>query len=235
MLLSYIIPTLNEEKYLPLLLESIKNQKVSDYEVIVSDGGSNDKTASIAREAGCRFVVDSTVKHPSHQRNVGAALAQGELFLFLDADTVLPDNFTDTVLTEFQSRDLVGAGFYIKFSPNRPLYSLFAFFLNQFLFIRQYFAPAAVGAGIISRNLAHHKINGFDETIYVAEDYDYCFRLSRLGRFRMIKSVKLPYSSRRLEKDGKFRTLFKWLKMATFTLFNLKIKKKIVKYDFGKY
>lgn len=235
MLLSYIIPTLNEEKYLPLLLNSLKKQNISDYEIIVSDGGSTDQTGLIARSAGCQFVIDDSIKHPSHQRNVGAALATGDTLLFLDADTVLPEGFVSKALDEFQSRNLVGAGFYIKFSPDRPFYRLFAFFLNFFCFLRQYFAPAAVGAGILAKRLYHNNINGFDETIYVAEDYDYCFRLSRLGRFRMLKSVKLPYSSRRLEKDGKFKTLFKWLRMATFTLFNLKIKKKIVKYDFGKY
>lgn len=235
MLLSCIIPTLNEEKYLPGLLESLRDQNFKDYEIIVSDGGSTDKTSIIAQAAGCRLVVDDKVKHPSHQRNVGAAVAQGDILLFLDADTVLPAHFIKIAIKEFQSRNLVGAGFYIKFNPDKPLYKFFALSLNFFCAIRQYFAPAAVGAGLLARRVDHNNINGFDETIYVAEDYDYCFRLSRLGRFRMIRSIKIPYSSRRLEKDGKFKTLFKWLRMATFTLFNLKIKKKIVKYDFGKY
>ena len=57
-MLSIIIPTLNEEKYLPRLLESIKNQNFSDYEIIVSDGGSSDSTKQIALDNNCLFTVD---------------------------------------------------------------------------------------------------------------------------------------------------------------------------------
>lgn len=235
MLLSIIIPTLNEEKYLPALLASLRRQSFSDYEVIVSDGGSSDQTVKLAREAGCLFLVDSSVNHPSHQRNQGAKIAQGEILMFLDADSVLPANFLETVVAEFKSRHLTAAGFYIRFNPNRFLYEIFSFFFNIFCWSRQYIAPAAVGAGLIARRRRHEEIKGFDESIYVAEDYDYCYRLSKLGRFRLIRSQKLLYSSRRLEKEGKFKTLFKWLKMGLYTLFNLKIKKPIIKYEFGKY
>jgi len=235
MLLSIIIPTLNEEKYLPLLLDSLKSETFKDYEVIVSDGGSKDQTLAIARRAGCRTVIDDKVKHPSRQRNIGATLAQGEILLFLDADTVLNPDFLSLAVEEFHRRKLVGAGFYIKFNPNSFVYRIFALNLNSFCRLRQYLAPAAVGAALLANRRAHQKIKGFDESLSVAEDYDYCFRLSRVGKWRMIKSVKLAYSARRPEKEGKFKTLSKWLRMGIFTIFNLKIKKKIVNYEFGKY
>ena len=53
MILSIVIPTYNEEEYLPKLLESIKMQSYSDYEIIVADANSNDKTREIAEECGC--------------------------------------------------------------------------------------------------------------------------------------------------------------------------------------
>lgn len=234
-MVSIIIPTLNEEKFLPDLLVSIKEQTFSDYEIIVSDGGSKDNTRNIALEQGCRFVIDAEHHHPSWQRNRGAEAAQGDILLFLDADTVLQRGFLDKVFKEFNGRNLVGGGFYIKFNPNRKIYNLYSFLYNFFCFCRQFFAPAAIGAGIIAKKTTHDTINGFDTTIYVAEDYDYCYRLSRQGKFRMLKSCRLLYSSRRLQKEGSFKVGLKWGSMALFTLFNFKIKKKIVKYDFGKY
>lgn len=235
MQLSIVIPTLNEEKYLPRLLESIKNQKFFDYEIIVSDGGSSDQTKQIALASGCLFVIDNEHHHPSWQRNNGAAIAQGDILFFLDADTVLPSGFLEIVMAEFLSKKLSGAGFYIHFNPNKPSYNIYSFLYNFFCFCRQYFVPAAIGAGILARRGIHDSIKGFDTKIYVAEDYDYCYRLSRRGKFRMITSQRLQYSSRRLEQEGGFKVGLKWGFMALFTLFNFKIKRKIMKYDFGKF
>jgi len=234
-MVSIIIPTLNEEKFLPLLLSSIKAQSFSDYEIIISDGGSKDNTKKVALDNNCKFVLDTEHHHPSWQRNNGAAIATGEILLFLDADTILQDNFLDKVIKEFNDKKLGGGGFYIKFNPNKTSYNIYSSLYNFFCFIRQYFAPASIGAGIIAKREIHNKINGFDTEIYLAEDYDYCYRVSRQGKFRMLTSCRLLYSSRRLQKEGGMITGLKWGAMALFTLFNLRIKKKIIKYDFGKY
>jgi len=234
-MISIIIPTLNEERFLPLLINSIKEQNYLDYEIIVSDGGSKDNTKKIALDNNCRFVLDTEHHHPSWQRNNGAAIARGETLLFLDADTILQKGFLEKIYNEFSKKKLFGAGFYIKFNPNKPTYNIYSFLYNFFCFCRQYFAPASIGAGIVAKRETHNLIKGFDTEIYVAEDYDYCYRISRLGKFRMITSCKLLYSSRRLQKEGGLTVGLKWGSMALFTLFNFKIKKKIVKYDFGDY
>ena len=226
---------MNEKHYLPILLGSIKSQKFSDYEIIVSDGGSTDETLKIAQDNGCKTVVDNEHRHPSWQRNNGAAIARGDILLFLDADTVLQDNFLFDFLEEFEKKKLVGAGFYIHFNPNKASYNIYSSLYNFFCFVRQYFAPASIGAGILARRDAHNLIEGFDTDIYVAEDYDYCYRISKQGKFRMIKVLPILYSSRRLQKEGGLTVGLKWGCMALFTLFNFRIKKKIVKYDFGKY
>jgi glycosyltransferase involved in cell wall biosynthesis len=234
-MLSIIIPTLNEEKFLPRLLASIKSQGFSDYEIIVSDGNSQDNTRKIALDNNCKLVNDTVHHHPSWQRNNGAAIAQGDVLLFLDADTVLQADFLEKVFQEFILRKLVGGGFYFKFNPNNFGYSIFAFFYNFFCFLRQRFSPASIGAGILARRETHNLIKGFDPEVLLAEDYDYCDRLSHQGKFRMINSCRLLYSSRRLQKDGWFKVGLQWGRMATFTLFNRKIRKNIIKYDFGKY
>lgn len=235
MLLSVIIPTLNEEKYLPRLLKSLKGQTFLDFEIIISDGGSTDKTKEIAAYYECKFIEDNKHKHPSWQRNNGAEIAVGETLLFLDADIILQPEFLTKILEEFVNKKYIGSGFYIKFNPNKATYVFYAGLFNFFCFLRQYFAPAAVGSAILAQRSAHEKINGFDTSLYMAEDFDYCYRLSRQGRFRMIKSSRILHSSRRLEKEGSVIVGLKWSFMALFTLFNFKIKRKIVNYEFGKY
>lgn len=89
-MLSIIIPALNEEKFIPLLLESIKKQDFQDYEIIVADAGSKDKTVEISKNYNAAIVMGGL---PAKGRNEGAKIARGDLFLFLDADVILPEYF----------------------------------------------------------------------------------------------------------------------------------------------
>ena len=99
MILSIIIPTYNEEEYLPVLLESIKKQSFTDYEIIIADANSTDKTREIAKEYGC-IVIDGGL--PAVGRNNGARIAQGEYLLFLDSDLELTDDYLRNVYTSLE-------------------------------------------------------------------------------------------------------------------------------------
>ena len=147
----------------------------------------------------------------------------------------MQDGFLNKVISEFIAKDLSGAGFYFKFNPNSLSYRIFSSLANFFCFFRQYFSPASVGAGLLAKKEAHDLIKGFDPEILLAEDYDYCERIAHHGKFRMIKSCKLLYSSRRIQKDGFFKTGLAWTRMAMFTVFHRKIKNSKIKYDFGKF
>lgn len=84
-LLSIIIPTLNEAKHLPALLDDLKKQENILFEVIVGDGGSTDTTRAITEESGAVFV--NAERGRGVQMNAAAALASGEYLLFLHADS----------------------------------------------------------------------------------------------------------------------------------------------------
>ncbi len=232
MKLSIIIPTLNEEKYLPRLLHSLKEQNFSDYEVIVSDAISEDQTQRVASDWGARVVVDSR-RHPSYQRNTGAQSARGDILLFLDADTVLPSDFLAASLKEFIDRRLDGAGFYLRFNSPKKFYIIYRFIYNGVSCLAQYFKPVVVGAGIMVKKSMHDSLGGFDETIFIGEDHEYCERILHWGRFRLIKSRPIYFSVRRMEKEGKVKMLFKWLYGTLYVLFKGPIRKKIMSYDFG--
>lgn len=237
-MLSIIIPTLNEEKNLDNLLRDIREQTWTNYETIVSDGNSSDKTLEIAQKYNCRFFIekDNNRRHPSIQRNNGAKIAKGELLLFLDADTRLPNKyFLEKTITEFNFRKLFISGFYLDFNSKKFFYRFYKRIYNGIAKIAQRIKPLALGAGIMSKKEIYDQIGGFDETIFIGEDQVYCERGAKLGKFRLIKSTKIFFSIRRFEKYGPWKTFFQIIYSTIYVLIFGPIKKKIVKYDFGNF
>ena len=204
-MLSIIIITKNEEKYLPLLLDSIKDQNVKDYEIIVSDGNSSDRTQAIALQYGCK-VIDGGENHVTG-RNLGAQQARGELFLFLDADVILPENLINDLLKVFWSDNLdCSTVFYKPISDkciDHFLYNLY----NYYALFTQHIFPHASGFFILCKADIFRKINGFDEHLLVAEDFDFVKRLSKVGKFRIVKNLYLLNSIRRIELWGRRKIL----------------------------
>lgn len=236
-MLSIIIPTLNEEKYLPKLLQSIKSQNFDgSYEIIVSDGDSEDRTKNIAKNYDCRLTV-SKKRSPAHQRNEGAKIARGEILFFLDADTMLPKNdFLQKTLKEFKKRNLDVASFYLKLNSKKLIYKILSSIGRLIWFAAQFFKPLSLGASIIVKNEYHKKVNGFDESLFIGEDHNYSQTIRKKGgKFRLIKSKKILYSTRRFEEEGQLKTLLKWIYASLYYLIKGPIRKKIVEYEFGKY
>ena len=89
---SFIIPVLNEEKYIAKCIYSIKKQFGEDFEIIVVDNGSKDKTVEIVNKMGVSLVYERK-KGISNARNTGAKKAKGELLCFMDADGILSNNW----------------------------------------------------------------------------------------------------------------------------------------------
>lgn len=90
--ISVVIPTLNSERTLSLCLNSIKAQNYpGSLEVIIADGGSTDKTLSIARARDAR-IVKNNLKTGEAGKSVGAKTAHGEILAFIDSDNVLPND-----------------------------------------------------------------------------------------------------------------------------------------------
>lgn len=227
-MLSIIIPALNEEKCLPKLLDSIKKQTYKDYEIIVADANSKDRTREIAKKYGCKIVRGGM---PAVGRNKGAKAAKGDILLFLDADIRFDNNFLKNAINEFKERKLDVAGCYIFPLGNNIVDKIFFKIFNLWTAATQFFYPNASGSGILCKKWLHNKVNGFDETIKLSEDMDYAKRCGKYGKFRIIRSAKSYVAMRRFEKEGRFKVGLKLLLSALYRLFFGEIRSDVFNYN----
>ncbi len=247
-MLSIIIPTLNEEDYLPLLLESIsraaakgekedlsslpENQDFKiNFEIIIADAGSTDKTIEIAQSYGCKITKGGL---PGKGRNEGAKLARGDLLLFLDADLILPRGFLRNLLKKFKDKNLDIASTDLEFISKKKIYKIAAKLCNFYYNLTQHFLPHITECILVKKYL-HEKIGGFNERVIILEDFDYVRRIAKVGKFGHLTSIKFYTSTRRFEKEGLIRTLLKYILADIHLILLGPVKSDILDYKFGHY
>lgn len=227
-MISVIIPTFNEEGYLPKLLSCIKRQTYKDYEVIVADSNSKDRTRQVAKKYRCKLVRGGL---PATGRNNGAKVARGNVLLFLDADVQFHSNFLGNAMDEFENHKLDVAGCRICPLSTNIIDKIFFKIFNSWIFVTQFFYPNASGGGIFCKADIHKKVNGFDESIKLSEDMDYVKRCGKFGKFRILESADVLVSLRRFEKEGRLNVGFKLLLSAFYRIFFGEIRRNIFKYN----
>ncbi len=212
-LISVIVPTHNEERYLGDLLKSIKAQTYKNYEVIIGDYNSSDKTAKIAKKYGAKF-LRTTKRGISAGRNVGLKIAKGEIIAFIDADYILSKKlFHNTVLAfaKKENQDVVAIEPTTRVNNkdlnrrDRIKFKILSRLINVYKRISYNFdIPAAYGC-VFCRDDALFKAGNFNEDIEICEDKELYSRIRKLGRFIMIKdTARMSY--RRHVKEGTLRT-----------------------------
>jgi glycosyltransferase involved in cell wall biosynthesis len=229
-MLSIIIPTFNEEKYLPLLLRSIRKQTFKDYEIIVADNNSIDLTSCVASKFGAKVVKGGT---PAQGRNRGAQVAKGEWLLFLDADVVLPKDFLKTAMEEIGKSDCSAVSCLAKPLSDKKVDKILHNAANLYILATKKTFSHAAGFCIFSKSQTHRLIGGFDESLKMAEDHDYVYRINKIAKFDILKSVQIPVSVRRLNKDGRLNIAAKYVAVEMHLIFWGPVKSKIFNYDFG--
>lgn len=208
--LSIVIPTKNEETHLPRLLDGIRGQTFSDYEVIVADAGSDDRTVAIAEEFGARVVPGGL---PGVGRNAGAKHATGKWIIFFDADVLLPsERYLEDCLDEAEAQQFDIATCKVKPQTtshvDRALHEAY----NAFAAATERIRPHAGGFCIFVRREIHERAGGFDEGVVFAEDHEYVQRIAKQGdRFGILQSHPIVVSVRRLEKDGRLAIAVKYI------------------------
>lgn len=230
-MLSIIIPTYNEEDYLPKLLQSIKDQNFSDYEIIVADAESTDKTREIANSFGCKVVEGGS---PAVGRNSGAKIAEGEYLLFLDSDVILTEGYLESALNEFIKNDLgIGITQLIPISDSKKDKILHDF-ANFFMKLVESIKPHGAGCyGILTKKSLHKEAKGFDESLDFGEDSDYIERIGKKSVFRVLRGPKLLISTRRLEKEGLKNLALIYAKSTLYDFRGKRITAGELNYSFG--
>jgi rSAM/selenodomain-associated transferase 2/rSAM/selenodomain-associated transferase 1 len=186
--ISIIIPTLNEPGDLARTLRAVG--RPADTEVIVADGGSQDETLSIAREAGAKVVSCSPSR--GGQLNAGAAAAIGNILLFLHADTRLPEDFARLVRDALRDPEVAGGAFALRFEPCPPVLKINEVTANWRT--RLFHLPFGDQA-IFVRSSLFRLMGGFRD-LPLMEDVDFARRLHRAGRTAFLPAPVLTSSRR---------------------------------------
>lgn len=199
--ISVIIPTFNEESGLPSLLAEIS--KAAPHEIIVSDGGSTDRTPLIAR-ASNRATLVLAPNGRAVQMNAGAAAATGEFLLFLHADTSPPPSFPTLVPTLLNRPGTAAGAFRFKLDSTSPAASL----IERFVTLRcRLFATPYGDQGLFLRRSVFEAIGGFPR-MEVMEDLEMIRTLGKLGRISITSEAAFT-SFRRWSEYGLLRTFFR--------------------------
>ncbi len=227
-MLSIIIPTLDEEDYLPILLQSIKNQSFKDYEVIIADAGSKDKTLEIAGEYNCRIVQGGL---PAKGRNEGAKVAIGNTFLFIDAEAVFSERFLEKALLKFKERKLDIASCGLEpITKNKAYKILHNILYNLPARLLEDVFPYASNFILVKKEI-HQRIGGFDEEITLGEDHAYVRKGAKVAKFGFLKSLKLTLLPRRFQNEGWLIISAKYYFCNLYNIFFGNVRSNIFKYN----
>jgi len=195
--LSVIIPTLNEEMCIDSTLDSIRRS--GDVEVIVVDGGSQDRTVEFAARQG--VIVAHSLPGRGRQMNVGAAIATGDVLLFLHADTRLPAGYLQMIEASLGSPAACAGAFPLCIAAPGRSFRVIEFLVA--LRSRWLGMPYGDQAIFVTKH-DFHLAGGFPE-IPILEDYVLMRRLRRLGRIAMAARPVATSAQRWLAK-GVLRT-----------------------------
>jgi len=176
--LSFVIPAYNEDRSIGNVIDSIQKSIASlNYEIIVIDNGSTDKTVDIAESLGAQ--VHSLSRHTvSYARNRGAEMAKAEVIAFLDADVRITTKWGEEIIRKLDyirtGSVLTGSRYAIPDNPTR--------------IERDWFLPLSMkdvsyvnGGNLVLGKETFVVIGGFDESMVTAEDYEFSMRANRKG------------------------------------------------------
>ncbi len=195
--ISLIIPTLNESACLPDLLASLPQQ--ARLQGIVVDGGSQDETKSLATAAGLQVL--NSRRQRAAQLNAGAEQAQGDILLFLHADSGLAPDALDSIHAALTDPRVVGGAFRLRIADRSPSLRLLSFAVN----LRSRFLGLPYGdQGLFVRRSVFMAMGGFRD-IHIMEDLDFVLRLKRHGKMVCLP-LPLQTSARRWQRNGVLRT-----------------------------
>lgn len=236
--LSVVIPTLNEEEYLPRLLADFDRQKDKEFEVIIVDSSSNEKTKDAMAREKHSFPISyhkTTLQNVGFQRNKGAQYSQGEYIVFIDADSQVESRFTSKLVQDMRNNPgLVYRPYTLpddkEYLEMGSLFSIWNIIAELSLLTS---SPLGDGGCLIIDKNFFIRIGGFNEKLY-AEDHEIMRRCVEWGvRPRFLNNIEVVVSLRRFKREDKLQLLYKYTYSTFSSLFKLEVKNGTIKYDMG--
>jgi len=198
MLVSVIVCSKNEEKYIGKCLDSLRKQTIKP-EIIVVDGHSTDRTAKIAKKLADRVLLDHK-KGISEARNLGWKAAKGKIIAFCDADTIPEKNWIETIVEGIEKNIAIFGPLVPYDGGKRAKINLKIwghYFLSTSAKLRY---PCLCTGNLAVLRTALETAGGFDERINILEDFELGTRLRKIGRIKFIPELRMPVSSRRYQQ-----------------------------------
>lgn len=221
--LSIIIPTLNEAEYLAATIENLKQNSTLKcaHELIVIDSGSTDETCEIALKYGTKLIKANPKSYGrAFVLNQAAELAIGDVFLFLDADTLVPAEFDKLIEGSLSNPEVIGGAF--EFALDGPEFGLRVVeLINRIRYrIRQrYYGDQ----GIFVRADIFHRAGGYPE-MGLLEAAHFCKKLRKYGELTLIRK-EIRTSPRRFIDGGIYKVLASDIKIWFLDLIGVSVKK----------
>jgi glycosyltransferase involved in cell wall biosynthesis len=222
-LISVIIPVLQEEKLIANSLQIFTKEFKGKFnlEVIVSDGGSTDRTIEIARQNADFIVEHKEIRRQTiaEGRNCGAKIARGDVLVFINGDTIPdnPDQFFKFIYNWAKNGYDLSAGTAlactVNVAPDERIFKDKIFYGFHNLYVR---TLNLIGIGMgrgecqIVRTEDFNRIGGYNPNIAAGEDFDLYRRIAKIGKVRFISQLRVFESPRRFRKYGYLRILGSW-------------------------
>lgn len=222
--ISLVVPVLQEEKLLEKTLSAYSPDLRKKYsvELIVSDGGSKDKTVTIAEK-----FADKIVKHECERRqtiaegrNKGADVAKGDILVFINGDTVPenPDEFFKFIHDwnngSIKYKHSSALACKVSVAPDEKILKDTIFYSIHNCYVRFLnFIGLGMGRGEcqIIKTEQFRSVGGYNPLIIAGEDFDLYRRLAKISKVSFVSEIKVFESPRRFRKYGYMRIVFSWI------------------------
>ncbi len=218
---SILVPTLNEERYVGRLLDSLVNQTHTDFEIVVVDAQSDDKTVDVVKKYHKRLnlkVISSKQRNISYQRNLAAKSAVSDHLIFFDADVIVETRFLEKVHTFLNQNKIQFASSWVLPMSRRLIDRIiFGLFNRLYLELAKHLVPGGAGAFLYVHKKAFGAVKGFDTSTNFGEDFDLVKRLHRLGfKYHLFRDPAIEFSVRRLDREGRLFFIYKMLRSGIY-------------------
>lgn len=209
--ISVIIPTYNEEAKIETCLKSLSRQTLNreEYEIIVVDGNSKDRTRELAKKYADKVIIQ-TSKKVGGARNDGILRAKGAIVATTDADCIIPNDWLEIIKDSFKNHEIVQL-----YGPLSPM--------DEGIMNRIHLAFV----NILSRTMCQTPgcNTAFDKQAFIkagmyrcidaGDDIEIAARMKKLGRVKFDGKMKVGFSMRRYQQFGRFRSIYEWLYIAS--------------------